>query len=47
MTPALRFLRHGDGGLALFNGAQEGEPVLIEDVNPNYWPAFPWKELAP
>lgn len=23
------------------------EPVLMEDVNPNYWPAFPWADLAP
>ena len=23
------------------------EPVLMEDVNPNYWPAFPWAEIAP
>ena len=23
------------------------EPVLIEDVNPNYWPDFPWAELKP
>ncbi len=23
------------------------EPVLLEDVNPNYWPAFPWAEIAP
>ena len=30
MTPALRFFRHGDGGLALFNGAREGEPVLVD-----------------
>jgi hypothetical protein len=21
------------------------EPVLLEDVNANYWPAFPWKKL--
>jgi hypothetical protein len=21
-------------------------PVLIEDVNPNYWPGFPWREIA-
>ncbi|QJE73193.1 hypothetical protein HHL28_08925 [Aerophototrophica crusticola] len=32
MTPTLRFFRHGDGGLALFNGAQEGEPVVIDTV---------------
>jgi uncharacterized heparinase superfamily protein len=32
MTPTLRFFRHGDGGLALFNGAQEGEAVLIDTV---------------
>jgi hypothetical protein len=23
------------------------EPVLLENVNPNYWPGFPWAELAP
>jgi uncharacterized lipoprotein YddW (UPF0748 family) len=22
-------------------------PVLIETINPKYWPAFPWRELAP
>lgn len=22
-------------------------PVVMEDVNPNYWPGFPWRELAP
>ena len=22
-------------------------PVLIESVNPKYWPGFPWRELAP
>ncbi|HYD30541.1 MAG TPA: heparinase II/III family protein [Azospirillaceae bacterium] len=32
MTPALRFFRHGDGGLALFNGAQEEEPACIDTV---------------
>jgi uncharacterized heparinase superfamily protein len=32
MAPALRFFRHGDGGLALFNGASEGEAVLIDTV---------------
>ena len=30
MAPALRFFRHGDGGLALFNGASEGNIPLIE-----------------
>ncbi|OFW84068.1 MAG: hypothetical protein A2018_03470 [Alphaproteobacteria bacterium GWF2_58_20] len=30
MVPALRFFRHGDGGLALFNGANEGMPMLID-----------------
>lgn len=28
-------------------GAIPLEPVLMEDVNPNYWPGFPWAELAP
>ncbi|WP_431857198.1 heparinase II/III family protein [Azospirillum sp.] len=32
MTPALRFFRHGDGGLALFNGAREEDPTLIDAV---------------
>lgn len=32
MTPALRFFRHGDGGLALFNGSREDEPGLIDSV---------------
>ncbi|HET8728510.1 MAG TPA: heparinase II/III family protein [Alphaproteobacteria bacterium] len=32
MTPALRFYRHGDGGVCLFNGADESEPVLIDAV---------------
>lgn len=27
-------------------GAIPLEPVLIEDVNPRYWPGFPWAELA-
>ncbi len=22
-------------------------PVVMEDINPNYWPGFPWAELAP
>jgi uncharacterized heparinase superfamily protein len=32
MTPALRFFRHGDGGLALFNGSQEGEVALLDTI---------------
>ncbi len=32
MLPALRALRHGDGGLALFNGSKEMDPVLIDLV---------------
>jgi len=32
MTPALRFYRHGDGGLALFNGSQEGEALLLDTI---------------
>ncbi len=32
MAPALRTLRHGDGGLALFNGAKEEQPALIDLV---------------
>lgn len=32
MTPALRGLRHGDGGLALFNGSKEEDADLIDLV---------------
>jgi uncharacterized heparinase superfamily protein len=32
MAPMLRFFRHGDGGLALFNGAGEGDPFAIDLV---------------
>ncbi len=32
MAAALRTLRHGDGGLALFNGGKEGDAALIELV---------------
>ncbi|NYZ16859.1 hypothetical protein HL658_30305 [Azospirillum sp. RWY-5-1] len=32
MTPALRFFRHGDGGLALFNGAREEDAALVDAV---------------
>ena len=32
MAPALRALRHGDGGLALFNGSKEDQAALIELV---------------
>lgn len=28
-------------------GAIPMEPVLMEDVNPSFWPGFPWAELAP
>jgi uncharacterized heparinase superfamily protein len=31
-TPMLRFFRHGDGALALFNGAQEESAELVERV---------------
>ena len=30
MAPMLRFFRHGDGGLALFNASTEQDPVLID-----------------
>ena len=30
LAPMLRFFRHGDGGLALFNGAWEGDRTLID-----------------
>jgi uncharacterized heparinase superfamily protein len=32
MAPALRGLRHGDGGLALFNGTKEETPALVDQV---------------
>ncbi|MEI7710417.1 MAG: heparinase II/III family protein [Rhodospirillales bacterium] len=32
MAPALRVLRHGDGGLALFNGSREESGALIDQV---------------
>ena len=32
MAPALRVMRHGDGGLALFNGSKEETPALIDLV---------------
>jgi uncharacterized heparinase superfamily protein len=32
MSQALRMLRHGDGGLALFNGSREETPALLEQV---------------
>lgn len=32
MGPVLRALRHGDGGLALFNGSKEMQPALVELV---------------
>lgn len=32
LAPMLRFFRHGDGGLALFNGAWEGDRTLIDLV---------------
>ncbi len=30
MAPALRVMRHGDGGLALFNGSKEESSSLID-----------------
>lgn len=32
LTPALRFFRHGDGGLALFHGSVEETPSFVEAV---------------
>jgi hypothetical protein len=40
-----RRLRAAVGSAAL--SAIPLPPVLIETVNPRYWPAFPWRELAP
>jgi len=28
-------------------GAIPMEPVIMEQVNPNFWPGYPWAELAP
>lgn len=41
-SAALRAALPGEviGGIVL-------PPVVMEDVNPNYWPGFPWRELAP
>ena len=33
-SPFLKMLRHNDGGLALFNGAGEGEDWLIDMLLP-------------
>ncbi|MEZ5648793.1 MAG: heparinase II/III family protein [Alphaproteobacteria bacterium] len=32
MAPALRHLRHGDGGLAIFNGGSEEKPWIVDMV---------------
>ena len=32
MAPALRAMRHGDGGLALFNGSREETSALVDLV---------------
>ncbi len=32
MAPMLRFFRHGDGGLASFNGSGEGDPFAVDLV---------------
>jgi len=32
MVPALKFFRHGDGGLALFNGANEGSALTLDAI---------------
>ena len=40
-----RRLREAVGSAAL--SAIPLPPVLIETINPKYWPAFPWRELAP
>jgi hypothetical protein len=40
-----RRLREAVGSAAL--SAIPLPPVLIETINPKYWPAFPWHELAP
>jgi hypothetical protein len=40
-----RRLRAAMGSAAL--SAIPLPPVLIETINPKYWPGFPWRELAP
>jgi uncharacterized lipoprotein YddW (UPF0748 family) len=40
-----RRLREAMGSAAL--SAIPLPPVLIETINPKYWPNFPWRELAP
>ncbi len=40
-----RRLRAAMGGAAL--SAIPPPPVIMEVVNPNFWPEFPWRELAP
>ncbi|HEY3240921.1 MAG TPA: hypothetical protein VGL92_15235, partial [Acidimicrobiia bacterium] len=40
-----RRLRAAMGGATL--SAIPPPPIVMEDVNPNYWPEFPWRELAP
>jgi len=40
-----RRLREAVGSAAL--SAIPLPPILIETVNPKYWPDFPWRELAP
>jgi hypothetical protein len=40
-----RRLRDAMGSAAL--SAIPLPPVLIETINPKYWPNFPWRELAP
>jgi uncharacterized heparinase superfamily protein len=32
MAPALRFFRHGDGGLALFNGGREEDALVLDTI---------------
>ena len=32
MAPVLKMLRHGDGGLAVFNGGHEGRPAVVEQA---------------
>lgn len=47
LIPAVRFFRHGDGGLAAFNGGGEGDPATIETALAREGAAAPVFSAAP